>query len=68
MPFVGFHGSPTVLIGGIDPFADVSTVVGLACRFYRTPDGPAEVPTIEQLRIPGVGPGESEVSPGNSHR
>lgn len=50
MPFVGFHGSPTVLIGGMDPFADVSTVVGLACRFYRTPDGPAEVPTIEQLR------------------
>lgn len=46
----GFLGSPTVLINGIDPFLDPDSEVGLACRVYRTPDGSAGSPTIEQLR------------------
>jgi hypothetical protein len=47
---VGFHGSPTVLVDGVDPFADGSAPVGLACRMFRTPDGMAGSPTVEQLR------------------
>jgi hypothetical protein len=47
---VGFHGSPSFLIDGVDPFADPDAGVGLACRIYRTPDGPAGAPTLEQLR------------------
>ena len=44
-----FHGSPTVLIDGIDPFANDDTPVGLACRVYQTEQGPAGSPTIHQL-------------------
>ena len=44
-----FHGSPTVLIDGIDPFADDDTPVGLACRVYQTEQGPAGSPTLHQL-------------------
>ncbi|MGC0420901.1 DsbA family protein [Embleya sp. AB8] len=47
---IGFSGSPTVLIDGRDPFAEPGRVPGLACRVYRTPDGPAGAPTVEQLR------------------
>lgn len=46
---LGFHGSPTILIDGVDPFADEQTPVGLACRVYRGPDGPAGSPTVAQL-------------------
>ena len=46
----GFHGSPSILVDGSDPFADPDAGVGLACRIYPTPDGPAGAPTIEQLR------------------
>lgn len=47
---LGFHGSPTVLVDGFDPFADKHAAVGLACRVYRTPDGLAGSPTVDQLR------------------
>ncbi|WP_026531882.1 hypothetical protein [Arthrobacter sp. H41] len=47
---VGFHGSPSILIDGVDMFADPSTPVEWACRRYMTPKGPAGAPTIEQLR------------------
>ena len=46
---LGFHGSPTVLIDGKDPFADPDAPVGLMCRVYATPSGLAGSPTIEQL-------------------
>jgi hypothetical protein len=46
-----FHGSPTVLIDGVDPFADDSAPVGLACRVYKTEDGYAGSPTVDQLRV-----------------
>lgn len=45
-----FHGSPTVLVDGVDPFADEHTPVGLACRVFRTPAGLAGSPTVDQLR------------------
>ncbi|MGE0139499.1 MAG: thioredoxin family protein [Ilumatobacteraceae bacterium] len=47
---VGFRGSPTFHFGGIDPFGDPSTPVGLSCRLYPTPDGYAGSPTLDQLR------------------
>ena len=47
---VGFHGSPSILVNGIDAFADADAGIGLACRVYATPDGPAGAPTLEQLR------------------
>ncbi len=48
---VGFRGSPTILINGVDPFATESDPVGgLSCRVYTTPDGPAGSPTLDQLR------------------
>lgn len=46
----GFHGSPTVLVDGVDPFSDENTPIGLACRVYQTPAGLAGSPTLSQLR------------------
>ena len=45
-----FRGSPSVIVDGVDPFADPDAPVGLSCRVYQTPDGPAGSPTIDQLR------------------
>lgn len=45
-----FRGSPTILIDGVDPFAVADAPVGLSCRMYLTPDGPAGSPTLDQLR------------------
>ena len=45
-----FVGSPTVLIDGLDPFAQPGAPVGLSCRIFSTPDGPAGSPTFDQLR------------------
>ena len=47
---VGFHGSPSILVDGVDLFADPDTAVGLSCRVYVTPDGLAGSPTVDQLR------------------
>lgn len=47
---LSFHGSPTVLVDGRDPFAQGDEPVGLSCRIYQTPDGPAGSPTLDQLR------------------
>ena len=46
---VGFHGSPTILIDGHDPFVVGDEPVGLSCRLYATPDGMQGAPTVEQL-------------------
>ncbi|MCH7670182.1 MAG: thioredoxin family protein [Acidobacteria bacterium] len=45
-----FRGSPTVLINGVDPFADPDAPVGLSCRMYPSDDGYVGSPTLEQLR------------------
>ena len=47
---VGFRGSPSILVDGVDVFAKADAPVGLSCRVYQTPDGPAGSPTVEQLR------------------
>lgn len=44
-----FIGSPTVFIGGRDPFAKGGESFALACRVYTTPEGPAGSPTVDQL-------------------
>lgn len=48
---VSFRGSPTILIDGVDPFADGDQAVGLSCRIYRTPDGYAGSPTLAQIAV-----------------
>lgn len=45
-----FRGSPSVQVNGADLFSDPDAPVGLSCRVYQTPDGPAGSPTIEQFR------------------
>ncbi len=45
-----FVGSPTILLNGRDPFEEPGGEYGLACRIYRTAEGPAGSPTTEQLR------------------
>ena len=45
-----FRGSPSILVDGQDPFAKDTDPVGLSCRVYKTPDGPAGSPTLDQLR------------------
>ncbi len=47
---VGFRGSPSILVNGIDPFAQADDPIGLSCRRYPTPHGYADSPTLEQLK------------------
>lgn len=47
---VRFLGSPSIHIDGVDPFAEPDGPVGLSCRIYQTPAGPAGSPTLDQLR------------------
>jgi len=44
-----FHGSPSILVDGEDPFAEPGAPVGLACRLYRSSAGVSDSPTTEQL-------------------
>ena len=46
----GFPGSPTVLVDGVDPFAEGEMPPALACRVYQTEIGRAGSPSIDQLR------------------
>lgn len=46
---IGFRGSPTIMVDGRDVFAEGHEPVGLSCRIYQTPGGPAGAPTREQL-------------------
>ncbi|HZE49693.1 MAG TPA: alkylmercury lyase family protein [Jatrophihabitantaceae bacterium] len=44
-------GSPTLLVGGVDPFATPGETPSLSCRLYRDEIGtPAGVPSVAQLR------------------
>jgi hypothetical protein len=47
---LGFRGSPTILVDGIDPFASGLEPIAFACRIYETPAGPAGSPTVGPLR------------------
>jgi hypothetical protein len=45
------HGSPTLLIDGVDPFAAPGQPPSLSCRLYRDATGRAEgAPSVEALR------------------
>jgi len=47
----GMHGSPTLLIGGVDPFARPGEPPSLSCRLYRDEAGrPGGAPSVEALR------------------
>jgi hypothetical protein len=50
---LGFHGSPTVIINGRDPFTFIDANYGLSCRIYRDTHDPAQrivgYPTKEML-------------------
>lgn len=64
----GMSGSPTLLIDGVDPFADPATPTSLSCRMYRDSDGGlAGAPSLDALRDalarPGTAQGRSP-SPG----
>jgi hypothetical protein len=48
---VGFTGSPTILVNGVDPFAQAGQSPALACRVYATPYGLAGSPTVDQLVV-----------------
>ena len=46
---LSFRGSPTVLINGVDPWADPDAPVGLSCRIYLTDSGVAGALSEAQL-------------------
>ncbi len=45
----GFHGSPTLLIDGKDPFVLRESLPAFACRTYRTETGIAGAPSVDQI-------------------
>ena len=47
---VGFFGSPSIQVNGVDVFAEPGSQAGLTCRRYPTPNGFEGAPTLEQLR------------------
>jgi len=47
---VGFHGSPTILVDGRDPFVTGIEQVGMSCRVFRTEDAIQGAPTEAELR------------------
>jgi Alkylmercury lyase len=47
----GMHGSPTLLIDGVDPFAEPAQTPSMSCRLYRDENGqPSGAPSLGQLR------------------
>lgn len=47
----GMHGSPTLLIDGVDPFAEPGQPPSLSCRLYRDDNGETSgAPSVSQLR------------------
>lgn len=45
----GFHGSPTFLINGVDPFAKPGADPAVACRFYPSRNGLHGLPSRDEL-------------------
>lgn len=46
-----FAGSPTVVIDGMDPFAEpASTQAGMSCRVYRSATGMSGAPSLDALK------------------
>jgi hypothetical protein len=62
---VGMTGSPTLLVDGVDPFAEPGLSPSVSCRLYRGADDRAQrAPSVAQLRqalgIAGHGEGDEE--------
>ncbi len=45
-----FHGSPTFLVNGRDPFAGREVPASFGCRIYQTEEGTQGAPSVAQLR------------------
>ncbi|MDA8281896.1 MAG: thioredoxin family protein [Actinomycetota bacterium] len=45
----GLHGSPALLVDGVDPFARPETPPAFACRTYRTEAGVEGAPSVDQI-------------------
>lgn len=45
----GFHGSPALLVDGVDAFAGPDAPAGFACRTYRTEMGLESAPSVAQI-------------------
>lgn len=45
-----FHGSPSLHVNGVDPFATPNAPVGLTCRVYQTATGPSGTPDDDAVR------------------
>jgi hypothetical protein len=47
----GMHGSPTLLVDGVDPFARPGEAASLSCRLYPgVPRGAGGMPSVAALR------------------
>lgn len=55
---VGFRGSPSFVVDGVDLFPVPDAPMGRSCRLYPTPGGLAGSPTVGQLRVAPGGAGE----------
>lgn len=53
----GFHGSPTLMVDGVDPFAGPTALPAFACRTYHTEAGIEGAPSVDQLVV-ALGAGE----------
>ena len=61
----GMHGSPTLLVDGVDPFAMPGQAPSLSCRLYRHSSGQsAAVPSVEELRRILTAAGDDRREPG----
>ena len=64
---LGFRGSPTILVNGIDPFADPDAPAGLSCRIYRAATGVQLAPTVEQLQTALTTEGRGDARRSRTH-
>jgi hypothetical protein len=62
----GMHGSPTILIDGLDPFAEPGQPASVSCRLYRDSSGrTGGAPSVSELRraLSVAASGDRESSP-----
>ncbi|MEU0632802.1 alkylmercury lyase family protein [Streptomyces sp. NPDC005989] len=63
---LGMHGSPTILLDGVDPFAPAGAVASVSCRLYRDADGtPTGAPSVTALREAFSGTYRAQAAPGD---
>jgi len=56
---LGMRGSPTILIDGIDPFAEPTSAHSISCRLFAVDGGVQGSPSIGQL-VRAMGPTSGE--------